>query len=513
MQHELNRPPRLWPFLLACGAAAVWIDFGNFHQYHTSDSLLPILVSLQRWTPFFWLQDRVGMLVPLAALPVQHPLGNLLLQDALYVFSGLAAFLLLARYLLRDETYPLVGIGSATAFIALAPPAYVFDFFANTFYGLWLALGLAGLVILEPDVNGHISWPRRACALLLLILAHWAYSAAAILLAPLIVFRILFAPPANCTLLRSTETRFRRPLATQLSGLMGRWCNSETGIALTLLAAAFLVGFGCMRRASHANPRTLLGLLPATEWPGAWKQLAQHTWASLAPYHWPTFLIAAVAAGFFFLKIAPVRRQAARAWRAAAALSLAGLAFSLFLGTGQWLAVWGKFDQRYTKPSIFLLQMGCIMVCAVPLCAVLPARVHRCLCALTAPCLLGAALLNFGTPSLHRVRADLDRRFGAYSADLLAGGCSHFAGNYWRVWPTVFHANLLAHEQHEGRTIWGLTYRGEATRRKWRHLPAEEVRVALPVDSDPEALDYLKQFGFAPPTKTESRKTICIVQP
>jgi hypothetical protein len=171
MPHELNAPPRLWPFLLACGAAAVWIDFGAFHQFHTSDSLLPILVSLQRWTPFFWRQDRVGMLVPLVALPVRHPLGNLLFQDAIYIFSGLAAFFLLARYLLRDETYALARMVSATAFIALAPPAYIFDFFANTFYGVWLALGLGGLVILEPDANGQISWVRRACALILLILA------------------------------------------------------------------------------------------------------------------------------------------------------------------------------------------------------------------------------------------------------------------------------------------------------------------------------------------------------
>jgi hypothetical protein len=332
------------------------------------------------------------------------------------------------------------------------------------------------------------------------------------LLAPLIVFRLLFVPPAKPIIPRLSESRPKEPLANRLSGLASRWINSETGVALTLLAAAFTVGFVCMRRAPHANPRTLLGMLPASEWPGAWKQLAQNTWASLAPHYWPWFLIAAAGGGLLFLRIAPVRHQAARAWRAAAALSAAGLVFSLFLGTRQWLAVWGKFVERYTKPSVFLLQMACIILVAAPLCAVLPARIRR-LHALSAPCILGAALLSFGWPSLHRVREDLDRRCGTYSCAVLAGGCSHFAGNYWTVWPTVFHANLLAYEEHERRMIWGLTYRGEATQRKWRHMPAEEVRVALPADSEPEALAYLKQFGFLPLTKMAKRQTICIVQP
>jgi hypothetical protein len=512
MPHELNTPPRLWPFLLASGAAAIWIDFGAFHQYHTSDSLLPVLVSLQHWTPFFWLQDRVGMLAPLVALPLRHPLGNLLLQDAIYIFSGLAAFFLLARYLLRDDTYAITGIVSATAFLALAPPYYVFDFFANTFYGVWLALGLGGLVVLEPDANGQISWLRGACALVLLILAHWAYSAAAVLLGPLIVFRALFAARTRLAAPRRSDARPRGSLVTQLFGLGGRWVNGETGVALTTLASAFMVGFVFMKRASHANPRTLLGALPVEEWPGAWKQLALNAWAGLAPYHWPYFLITAAGGGICFLGIAPIRQRAARAWRAAAALSAAGLVFSVFLGTQPWLAVWGRFAERYTKPSIFLVQMACIMVFAAPLCRVFPVRVRR-VGAFGAPCLVGAAFLSFGMPSLHQVRADLDRRCGAYSADLLACGCSHFAGNYWRVWPSVFHANLLAHEQHERRMIWGVTYRGEATWRKWRHMPPEDVRVALPADGDAEAIDYLKQFGFLPLTKMERRQTISLVRP
>ena len=41
------------------------MSLGRLHEFHSADSILPVLVSLPRWTPFFWQQDRFGMLVPL----------------------------------------------------------------------------------------------------------------------------------------------------------------------------------------------------------------------------------------------------------------------------------------------------------------------------------------------------------------------------------------------------------------------------------------------------------------
>ncbi len=85
------------------------VSLGALHKFHCSDTLVPILVSLQKWTPFFWEQDRIGMLVPLLTLPLRHPLLNLLAQGAIYVSTVLAAIYLLARYMLRDGSYGLAG--------------------------------------------------------------------------------------------------------------------------------------------------------------------------------------------------------------------------------------------------------------------------------------------------------------------------------------------------------------------------------------------------------------------
>src|SRR5262245_15413960 len=91
-----SRLPGLGIYLLLCAGAALWADLGTLHRLQHGDSLMPVLVSLQRWTPYFWEQDRYGMLIPLLARPVTNPFANLLFQGFLNVTFGLAAFFLLA---------------------------------------------------------------------------------------------------------------------------------------------------------------------------------------------------------------------------------------------------------------------------------------------------------------------------------------------------------------------------------------------------------------------------------
>src|SRR5437870_5784088 len=105
--------------LTVCASIATWVNLGTLHRSHTGDSLIPILVSLYRWTPFYWEQDRIGMLIPLLARPFRSPLVNLLVQDGLTTWCGLMAMFLLPRYVLRDATWPVVGALAVGAFVAL----------------------------------------------------------------------------------------------------------------------------------------------------------------------------------------------------------------------------------------------------------------------------------------------------------------------------------------------------------------------------------------------------------
>jgi len=67
-----------WILVVAgAGGLAAAMSCSTLHRFQGSDSVVPVLVSLQRWTPFFWQQDRFGMLIPLLAMPVHDPLMNL----------------------------------------------------------------------------------------------------------------------------------------------------------------------------------------------------------------------------------------------------------------------------------------------------------------------------------------------------------------------------------------------------------------------------------------------------
>src|SRR5271166_828919 len=99
--------PPLWPWLLLCGVLAAWVDLGAYHRIHGADNLVPIFVSLWRWTPFYWECNRIGMLLPLLAMPFHNPLNNLLVQAGLALFATFTLFFLLSRYLLRNGAWPL----------------------------------------------------------------------------------------------------------------------------------------------------------------------------------------------------------------------------------------------------------------------------------------------------------------------------------------------------------------------------------------------------------------------
>ncbi len=150
-----------WPhhrtaiLLASLALAAALVDLGAFHALEHADSIVPVLVSLQRWTPFYWDQERYGMLVPLLALPVRDPLWNLFLQRGLLVLAGLAAVLLLARHVLAGRDWPLAGALAAGGLLLAAPAPWLCEDLGDQPYGVSIALALAGLAVAEPGKDGR----------------------------------------------------------------------------------------------------------------------------------------------------------------------------------------------------------------------------------------------------------------------------------------------------------------------------------------------------------------------
>ena len=108
---------------------------------------------------------------------------------------------------------------------------------------------------------------------------------------------------------------------------------------------------------------------------------------------------------------------------------------------------------------------------------------------------------RYGTPSLSQVRENLRTTIGWRTEDVLAAKANFVLGDYWRVWPMVFHANLVLYEQ--GRPpVWAITHRAGATEYLWRPLiTSESIFVAAKEDSPcsrdvvPFHLPELQQAG------------------
>jgi hypothetical protein len=487
------------------GAAAI-LDLGALHRLEHGDSIVPVLVSLQRWTPFYWDQERYGMLAPLLALPVRDPLGNLLLQRGLLVLAGLSAVVLLARHTLGDRDWPLGGALAAALLLPLAPEAWRFEYLGDQPYGLSLALALLGLALAEPPPPdaaagagpGATRARRRpgrvAAGLLLVLLAHWVNAATGVLLGAL-------------ALARGAEDL--------LEGVDRAAVADRLRVDAALLAAGLVLGQALLLawpRWSGHPLRLPLGFLPLADWPGAWRAIAAGALSDQG--RWLAWLLAAAVAGAAALSLPALRHARRGALVRAATLVAAAVAYAAFAGALRWVAD-NHFHWRYLAPSALLVHLAALSLAAEPLARTLALARPALTAALVA--LPVVALAVGGPPSLASVRSDLDRVAGRWTEDVLGAGCDLVAGDYWTTWPAIWHVALVAHERGQDRPVYGVAHRANPTVPAWWGRPREGLRICRPHGEAParEAERWLRVYGLWPVEVLERRETVDVlaVQP
>lgn len=475
---------------LAC--FALWMDFSAFHEHQHADSIVPILVSLQRWTPFFWQQDRLGMLVPLLATPIRSPLANLLFQNWLNILLGLGSFAMLARYLLpRNVDWALPAGIAAGLFIALVNENERFDVFSGCQpYAASLTVGLFGLQFLRADL-GPLTAARIAVCVVSALVAQWINLGVILLLGPLAVGR---------GLLEGWPLR---------AGAWRRGAGSILGVFI------LLAGTAAWRKALRwvAPPGPALfptgpAIIPLRAWPAHTHDWVLSAWEKLAPHHWEGAALLAAAIGLAAFARSR-QRSGARPFLLASGGLLVSATFCFFV-TGVLNRISDNdYPLRYAVGAMITVSVSLGLLAAIPV-RMLIARVayQRSLAA------IGTALgilLSYGLPGPGHLEQALDRRWGEATREAIDVGATHFAGDYWDVWPMVLRANSLHYERGDGLSLFGLANRAEVTIDLARQVPPERMCVALLHGQS--ATNYIDMLGQRRWGAVTTTRTLDVIRP
>lgn len=462
------RRPGAFPAVLAIilAATAVWVSAGRFQHGQHADSIVNILMSLQRWTPYYWEADRYGMVVPLLTSPIHHPLTNLLVESAITIFIALSASFLLIKYFLDDSPIWLAAAALQNIWLFIVvSKAVQFDWFVDQPYGPGLALGAGGLLLAKRQ--------RPIAALFLLLLAEWVNTGAFVALIPIV-------------LLQYVIKKQRRGFVLQL--------------VLVLLSALA----GMLGKMYSGAPQAPTQLAPLSSWPSGWLHLLQR--AQSATFSDPWLLLCIIVPAGLSLAVWLVRRPSRQVMLVILALVITAVVNWLFVGTLTWVGM-NHYAPRYMFSSLFLVATAAAILTVSPFHSVWRRRVKLAPAVATVFVFVTAAL-TYGIPSRARVHHNLDEKFGAMTSEILATHATLIAGNYWTVWPAVFHANLALYEQHERTMIYGVTYRDKPTLPLWSYQ--RPVCAAAPLH-DTEAIVWLNNSGhhFKPVRTLSTIKLFC----
>jgi hypothetical protein len=250
--------------ILILGVLSLAVALGWTLDLHGADSLIPTLVSLDFWLPFYWGQDRFGMLLPLVTIAVRDSFWNLVAQNALGVLLMLAgAYVAAVRCAVRQPQLVALALLS----LVLAWPAETTALHlltTNQSYGPALGLYAFAFGVLRPDS----SWPTRTGAALLMALGAWTNAGTGLLM--LAVFFVAAVMPRL------------RPVARWLLG--GVILSLAGHLALQMLAPGVRLDRSHVTLASLAD----VTALAAGFWADAYQQF-------LGPAFWlsvPTGLLA-----------------------------------------------------------------------------------------------------------------------------------------------------------------------------------------------------------------------------
>ncbi|MGL6076046.1 MAG: hypothetical protein ACRC8S_17960 [Fimbriiglobus sp.] len=433
--------PSAWPLalvLIFLSLSAVVLDLSAFHRLHNADSIIPILVSTQKWTFYYWEQNRFGMLVAGLALPFKNPLTNLFVQNGITIWCGLAVFPLAAKFF--GSRRPLsVGLFAAALFIFASPSLFQFLYLSTVnVFATSLALSFAALNLLSDRTrSAKLRYPLAFAAMLLGV---WVNAALGLFLLPLVVLVWLVQTPRSA----------RRLIEM---------------VALCVICQ--MINMVMQKLAPY--PSTFAKIPPFDQW---WELLVRPVvlcWSEIQPrpFYLCFGLLTLLAVGQ--LLIPRWRTSVRRGLLTLLAVSLGSLAYVVLMMIcfdGRW---------RYATPSLVLMHLAAVVAVTEVFFGEVSLRAELIRIIIAGLSLIGAIMVNWEPPSREHINDPTLYIGGGKCTSFAELGCTHIAGDFWPTWVAIWNLNCKYYP--EGHCCYGVAFRCDPTASSWKSVPRSQVRV------------------------------------
>lgn len=496
---------RVRPYVLANAAVAAWLVLGQLHRLHSCDSVIFTLIGLQEWTPFFWEQDRVGMLTALLVCWIRDPFVNLTVHTGLMAFSGLTLPLVLGRLASRDRRTPmLVTLGNAI-FLWKAPDVLHDAVLIVCVYPLALTLGVCAVLLLDGPRGNWLGLGTKILGVLaLLALAHWTYLAIAVFLSVAIAIRAWTSPQSS-----NSDSRIAR-----LAGPLANWRVYVLAICTGVAVAGVFAWMFRLRASDPGIVPVSTKALPAEMWMDSFVRF----FAAAADYpmfvEWVLSLAVPSSIG---LAIGLIRNPRGVLATAIAVLPLlvASLVEVAFNATREWPAL-NQHHPRYLLALFASSGLAMLLVGWLPLLqTVLAGRRATVAGWLAVVLLFGAATIRYGFPDPVASRDELDR-FGIITDEAISEDCDGIGGEPFVAVPQTFHANMVLYERGSSKVIYYAGSRGKPGLPPYRHRWnrgqfGDRFRLATEPEQLAYSLDQADWIGLTPSGSLERRGDAIVI--
>ncbi len=405
---------------------------GRALDLHNADSLIPIFVSLEHWTPFYWGQDRFGMLLPLLALPIKSSFWNLVAQNTLGVLLLLiGAYVVAIRSDVRAPALATLVLLASLLAWPLNTALYVLT--TNQSYAPALGLYAIAFSLMQGQSSAG-----RAAGVVAMILGAWTNAGTGLLMLA-VTSAAVFMP---------------RLRAQAFSMMIGTIASLGVHYVLQTVAPGTRIDMSHLTIVSASGA----GAAVAAFWSEAYQIF-------LGPAVW---IVASVVLFVLFLER---RNQVARE---AVAASLAGAMLYGFV-----MALFFGAEGRHATPVLPLLLLTAIIGLSRRI--MLPSNVHSLVLLLLTVAVLYQSEMDW--PQYGRRRL-IDRLAQGHGADLFEAGVTVVTGDYWSAWPYTFALNML-HERVSGtRPVLTVAPRCDDLYARRRSQIVEGTRVVVVPRSD-----------------------------